>query len=207
MDLLDQEKYYKQRDLRMIERFEGKYKKALFTDVRTSQTGHGEYRVNGVVKYDLGAVSAVKPLYVQYWAAAPPNYMTSWSGSGMPFANETIAFDNSPSKGVAPLINGKYMFKVHYPNAYYTNLGTKYVPPSIHIRVVDELNQPLTPVHTIKMGNGIPFRSESTPDLNRGPEFYQNPQPIRSQWQILMESAYPSNNQQPENFWGGRTPQ
>ena len=41
-----------------------------------------------------------------YWAAAPPTYGTSISGSGMPYPNPVVAFDITPNKGVVEFLSG-----------------------------------------------------------------------------------------------------
>ena len=63
------------------------------------------------------------------------------------------------------------------------------------------------------MGNGIPFRMltyQQTPvTVSRdSPNFYNGGfnLPVRTQEQILRDSAYPDKNTMPKNFWGLRPP-
>ena len=186
MDILDREKYFKTKDTMMCNRWTDSYKKSLFTEIVSNQVERGEYKVKGVLTYSLAAISVLKPLYIQYWAASPPNYMTSFSGSGLPYANEDIAFENTPTKGVAPVLNGSYSFYINYPNSYYTNLGTTYIPPSVHLQVVDDQNNILTPVHTIQLGKGIPFRTESAPSFPQNKSLS-----LQSQWKNMVTNSYP----------------
>ena len=68
-------------------------------------------------------------------------------------------------------------------------------------------------MHTIKLGNGIPFRMltyppsyDSVPRVN--PHFYSGRDNLvhRTQAQILKDSAFPSKNEMPSNFWGNAVP-
>lgn len=160
--------------------------------------------VSGTVKNIISHTN----LFLKYSAANQPTYTTSFSGSGLPFPNEKIAFENSPNRGVVPIINKSFSFEINYPNSYYNNLGTVYVPPHVKILIVDSYNNPLTDLQIINLGNGIPFRTLTIPSCrnwNNGPLFYENNNlPVRTQYQILCDSAYPSKNIMPKNFWGLR---
>ena len=87
-------------------------------------------------------------------------------------------------------------------------MGTVYVPPQVKILFVSKDNQQLIESKIIHLGEGIPFRTLTYPsqrDWNKGPLFYTNkeiPKKVRTQYEILMDSAYPSDNKMPANFWG-----
>ena len=104
------------------------------------------------------------------------------------------------------MINGKFSFTIRYPNSYYINLGTQYIKPNVKLELVDKDNNKIGQVKIIELGNGIPFRTLTWPEernWNNGPLFYKNDDlPIRTQYQILLDSAYPSVNKVPSNFWG-----
>ena len=89
-------------------------------------------------------------------------------------------------------------------------MGSVYIEPHVKLIVVDENNEPLTDVEIIRLGNGIPFRTLTWPSLrnwNKGPLFYENKDlPVRTQYQILVDSAYPDKNVMPSNFWGKKPP-
>ena len=55
--------------------------------------------VNGVIKDPLRSqlLTLGKQVYVQYWAPSPSDNMHSFSGSGIPFPSEDIAYSNSPN--------------------------------------------------------------------------------------------------------------
>ena len=91
-------------------------------------------------------------------------------------------------------------------------LGSVLVEPCVHIKVCE--NGKSGKVETIKLGNGIPFRSLTYPPIQAGtaprknPMFYSSRDklPIRSQEQILRDSGFPEENVMPENFWGKAVP-
>lgn len=139
-----------------------------------------------------------------YWAASPPHTNYSFSGSGIPFSNPEQAFDRSPNVGFVDVIDGKFTIKLIYPSAYYIGLGTKYVPPQVHLKICGRKG-----FDTIVLGTGMPYRTLNHPapptkNIRNGPEFYTSnlPLPIRSQETILRQSAYPKKYYMDDNFWG-----
>ena len=161
-----------------------------------------------VVTGSIDAIHPDKSIYVKYSAANPPTYNSNFSGSGLPYPNEDIAYENTPNRGVAKVVNGQFSFSLKYPNSYYVNLGTNYVQPHAKLLIVNQDNKPLSEIQVVNFGEGIPFRTLTWPkirDWNKGPMFYNNPDlPVRTQYQILLDSAYPITNTMPKNFWGTR---
>ena len=157
-----------------------------------------------------GTVNNIKDGKLYFWAAAPPTHGTSFSGSGMPYPNPVVAFDNTPNRGVVELSNGSFEFNIHYPNAYYVGLGSLYVPPHINLKLCRNGEQ--DKYFSITIDDGIPFRTLTypAPPSNKpriSPMFYHEcDKGARSQEAILRASAYPSENKMPENFWGDRPP-
>ena len=164
------------------------------------------YEVNGTLTGNLLIMAKVQNLMLKYWASSPPTYGSDFSGSGMPYPNKTIAFENSPNRGVVNIINGQFKIKLNYPNSYYDNLGTIYVPPQVQFEIYNTNHESVSDVLTIILGEGIPYRTQSWPtqrNWNDGPLFYKNNNlPVRTQFQILCDSAYPKTNNMPANFWG-----
>lgn len=183
-------------------------------DVSVSTNQSGCVVFEGRTKDPLRSrlLSLPTQVYVQYWAAAPPNYRTSFAGSGLPFPNEEIAFQNSPNVGKVPLAaDGSFRIRLQYPNSYYKRLGAVYVRPSLKILFRDSHGNMMGKIVTINVGEGIPFRSLTWPRLrswSKGPLFYcgRESLPVRTQAQILADSAYPCQNMEPPNFWGVRPP-
>lgn len=145
-------------------------------------------------------------LFIKYSAANPPTYNSSFSGSALPFPSEEIAFENTPNKGTVEVVDKKFTFKLRYPNSYYKNLGNIYVHPYVKIVVINDKNDIISDEVVLNVGEGIPFRTltwSNNRNWNDGPLFYTNPNlPIRTQNQILLDSAYPKKNNTPNNFWG-----
>jgi hypothetical protein len=167
--------------------------------------GDGEFIVRGHVNS-----SSLNPV-VQFWAANPPTYSQSYTGSGLPFPNPEVAYENTPNRGAVKAYGGNFEFRIRYPNGYYIGLGTIYQQPCVHIKVCDGTPRDF---QKIVLGNGIPFRSLTYPPQFLGtrarssPLFYgyKEDLPFRTQEQILRDSAYPNTNTIPKNFWGLKPP-
>ena len=63
-----------------------------------------------VVSGKLNMPNFNEKLYVKYNASSPPTYNSNFSGSGLPYPNEEVAFENTPNRGVAEVINGDFSF-------------------------------------------------------------------------------------------------
>jgi len=165
--------------------------------------GSGDLLVTG----QLNNINAGK---LFYWAAAPPTYGTSFSGSGHPYPNPVVAFDNTPNKGAVEILAGGFEFNIHYPNAYYVGLGSLYVPPHINLKLCKEGSEDT--YFSITIDDGIPFRTLTYPappskKPRISPMFYHECEKgARSQEAILRSGAYPTVNKMPDNFWGDRPP-
>lgn len=169
-------------------------------------SGEGEYIVKG--KVDIKSSNAT----IMFWAPNPPTYSTSYSGSGLPYPNPEIAYENTPNRGAVKTRDGSFEFRVRYPNAYYMGLGSVYMEPSVQIKVCE--NGSDGKVQTIKLGHGIPFRMMTYPPSQEGtrprrsPMFYagRHDLPHRTQEQLLRDSGYPEENVMPKSFWGKAVP-
>lgn len=147
---------------------------------------------------------------ISYWAANPPTYGTSFSGSGLPYPNPEIAYNRTSNAGTVMAENRRFAFRLKYPNAYYVGLGTLYIPPHVNIKVSEPGSEDVK--LTVKIDEGIPFRTLTYPappskKPRISPMFYYEPEKeVRTQEQILRDSAYPSVNRMPDNFWGLKPP-
>jgi hypothetical protein len=199
----DADKIFKERDEKMCSRW--KCSNVQYTDcsLDINYNATGNYIVNG-------KSNSPNAVFVKYWAAAPPTYSLSFSGSGLPYPNEEVAHEKTPNQGVAKIQNGQFQFALEYPNSYYDNMQKVYVEPHVKFVFCDSKGQNIGDVHIGKLGNGIPFRSLTWPmkrDWNVGPLFYcNNNLPVRNQEQILRDSGYPAVNKEPGNFWGKMPP-
>jgi len=162
--------------------------------------GNGDYTVRGKV------VSKTSNPTIVFWAANPPTYNNSFSGSGLPFPDPKSAYENTINKGAVIAKNNEFEFKIHYPNSYYTGLGTVLVPPHVNFKVCESGSDER--VYKINLGESIPYRTLTHPPQRKSPLFYEgkNTCPILSQEKILRNSAYPKRNHTPQNFWGRMPP-
>ena len=162
----------------------------------TINKGSGDYTVKGQV------TSKTSNPTIVFWAANPPTYNNSFTGSGLPYPDPKSAYENSVNKGAVVAKNGEFEFKIHYPNSYYTGLGTVLVHPHVNFKVCEPGSR--DKVYRINLGESIPFRTLTYPQQRKSPAFYERNSalPVLSQEQILRNSAYPKRNHTPGNFWG-----
>jgi hypothetical protein len=173
-------------------------------DVHVRRKNHGDFEISGLVRNSLMAGN----VFVSYTAPAPPTYNSSFSGGGLPFPNEEIAFENTGNRGVVPVEGGRFRFTIRYPNSYYTHMGNNYIGPHVRLVLVNEIGTRMSEEMSVPLGEGIPFRTLSSPPQRTSPLFYEGKDvlPIRTQYQILIDSKYPSINHVPKNFWGTMPP-
>lgn len=171
-------------------------------------TGSGDVRLTGALNHFIPGATKLA-----FWAPSPPDYRTSYSGAGLPFADREMAYENTPNAGVVDVKNdGTFDFSVSYPSGYYSGLGTLYVSPHVMLQAI--VDGRAEPVEVVRVGEGIPFRLLSYPPVPNtaprcSPAFYGNRDtlPVRTQEQVLRDSAYPATNAMPANFWGLKPPQ
>ena len=172
--------------------------------------GSISYRRKGdlIVQGKLKNVSPMTKLF--FWAAAPATFGTSFSGSGMPYPDPLTAYDRTPNKGIIDVQNGNFTINMKYPNAYYIGLGSVYIPPHINFKISSSNHE--DQYFSVQIDDGIPFRmltypAPPTKKPRTSPMFYCEPEKgARTQEAILRVSAYPSDNNMPDNFWGDRPP-
>jgi len=168
---------------------------------------HERLTVTGRMKYDSDDGT------LHYYAACPADRRASFSGSGMPFADKEQAMYGTPNAGRVRMsgADGGFQVQLLRPNAYYVGLGTRYVPPTLHLWYVRG-GQKRTAF--IRLDDGIPFRTltyQTVPSNGRARQdatFYAAaPTLVRSQEDILRASAYPEDRKTtPANFWGTKPP-
>ena len=169
-----------------------------------SYQGKGDLIIQGKLKN----VSPMTKLF--FWAAAPPTYGVSFSGSGMPYPDALTAYDRTPNKGVLQVENGNFTINMKYPNAYYVGLGSVYIPPHINFKICEDGKKDA--YFSVQIDDGIPFRmltypAPPTKKPRTSAMFYSEPEKCaRTQESILRASAYPEINKMPDNFWGDRPP-
>lgn len=156
---------------------------------------HDVITVSGVVH---GATPGSE---VEYYAAAPADRRTSFSGSGLPFASERQAFEDSPNHGKVMLDKDcAFSISICKPNSYYKADCNKLITPCLYISYTDKQGKPQ--LIRMDLDSKIPYRSLSYPAARTSPEFYRQSLPVRGQYDILLSSRYPANGKESADFWG-----
>ena len=169
-------------------------------------SGVGEHTVIGTLPFGMLNNKIV------FWAASPPNFGNSFSGSGLPFGTYQQAYENTPNHGAVKSVGNKFKFNLAFPNSYYEEAGSVYVKPHVNIMVCSALGNKF---FKIELGEGIAYRSLGWPKENQNTRerndclFYSGREkmPVVSQEQLLRNSAYKPNQPMAENYWGGSVPQ
>lgn len=157
-----------------------------------------ELKIKSTLKIDANKVD--------YIAAKPPDFRTSFSGSALPFYNEEQAYENTPTKGSVILNNNVGIIRFQKPNSYYVDLGNVFVKQ--HVQLHYTINNKKN-VLNVKLSDGIPYRSLTYPSQRTSASFYDSlwGLPVRSQETIIRESAYPVDDDvHYMDFWGPRPP-
>lgn len=196
------------RDKNMCTQWNKAHRELELCNVDILKKTDSSFMVDGKLKGSLLKLSSSNKFTLKFWASNPPTYNSNFSGSGLPYATPEMAFENTSNFGTVDVRNGSFSFSLRYPNSYYKNMGTEYVFPEVMIRVFNDKDSPISDTQHINLGEGIPFRSLTwgwQRNWNEGPLFYKNDNlPVRNQFQILLDSAYPKTNTMPDNFWGLR---
>jgi len=109
----------------------------------------GIFTISGRVKAGDG---------LSFKAADPADRRLAVSGSGLPFANPSMAFDGS-NMGNAILKNfGMFDIQITRPNSYYTHHGKVLVAPHVDLQVLDDKGVIIHETR-VELGEPIPNRS------------------------------------------------
>ena len=162
--------------------------------------------INGSINSD------VKDNTLFYIAAKQAHRNFSFAGSGLPYANQEQAFDNTPNKGTVQLVDNKFTIILkEMPSNYMMHLGTVQVPPTIYVQYRDMQDNVKTASYIVNT-QGVPYRHLTYPEQRRDVSFYETQFKLwpRSQESILRSSEY---NKMPgeapystEQYWGMRPP-
>lgn len=140
-------------------------------------------------------------------AAAPADKHASFTGSGLPFANAAHAFENTPTAGEVRHDHlGKFTIKFRVPNAYYVALGSVYIQPTLYLTWTTSHGQQKT--LPVPVAQGIPYRKLTYPWQRSSVDFYSHlwDLPVRTQEQVLRDSAYDVKKEHTPLFWGLKPP-
>jgi len=112
-----------------------------------------------------GTCTVPNAVVVKYAAAAPADMRMSYTGSGLPYPNEEVAYEGSPNIGDAPVVGNNFVFNIVNPNAYYKDNGATMVQPHVVFTINNEyFDVPLPPTMQIpnRSLSGLPDRPNRT---------------------------------------------
>ena len=180
--------------------------KTMFCKGLVQQREIGFYDLNIQGKIE----DAVKDRKIYYIAAAGADRRATFTGSGLPFANQEQAFENTPNVGEITLDDqNRFSIDLITPNSYMVGLGTVTIQPSLFIQYLRENGEKRTV--TIKVAEPIPYRTLTypmTPRPRKDASFYDSQFHLipKTQEQIFHDSKYPCNRSTHPNFWGKKPP-
>ena len=74
---------------------------------------------------------------IEYWAANPIWRNYSYNGSGLPYPNPDVAYENTPNQGTIRSVDGRFTITVVHPSEYYVMLGKKLLKPHVHFKLLE----------------------------------------------------------------------
>ena len=174
--------------------------------ITTYQNKTGDMVIHGKINNQLEKLLNKIRIKLKYWASNPPTNCSSFAGSGLPYPNEEIAYQNTPNQGVIELYDINFSLNLQKPNSYYKNLGKTFIKPHLNLMFIDGNNKAIGGVYKIPVSGYYPYRTLSIPKQIDNIMAYSNPNlPIRTQEQILRDSRYPSHTMKEySHFWGLR---
>lgn len=158
------------------------------------------------ISLHIKAINPIDNNTIYYLASNPPNFITSFSGSALPYHNKEQAYDNTPNVGYITLNeHNEGIIYLRYPNSFYENLGNTLVKP--HVKIYFETDSKPNEI-LVKLSEGIPYRSLTYPMNRTSSDFYGTlwNLPVRSQEEILRSSSFPNEDIHYVDFWGQRPP-
>ena len=142
-----------------------------------------------------------------FYAADPADKRASFTGSGLPFPNATVAFSPGQQGEINIGMDGMFQFSIKMPNSYYQNLGSLQIPPTVYISETS-IEQGRDSFKGIVVSDAIPYRSLTYPQERKNVLFYDSllKLPVRGQEAIFRSGAYPKQMKQYDVFWGLKPP-
>lgn len=124
-------------------------------DAEVTRDSAGRVYVRGQLTNFAGARQTIR------WVAPQkPTRGIGFNGSGLPYHNAEQAFQGTPNKGLIDSPDGSFSIALEtLPSAYYSGLGSTYVPPVVMLETAvmgRESNTYRT--HIFLSPTGIPFR-------------------------------------------------
>jgi hypothetical protein len=140
----------------------------IFNDEYTSFSvafngDHSLLQISGAVKNNALYNSVV------IIAANPIDRMSNYSGSGLPFPNYEIAFENTPNIHKVDS-SGTFNIPFKYPNSFYTPDGINKIIPSIYFVITDNANNSFRIQY--ELHDIVALRTLVNRSSRKNPEFY-----------------------------------
>lgn len=129
--------------------------------------------------------------FIELSAPNPIDRMTNYSGSGLPFPNPTIAFENTPNYYIVPP-SGEVHTVFSRPNSYYGQETQKKIKPSLFVTLYPNNNLEPIFVH-FEMDDVLPLKTVYYREDRTDPEFYERKADIfdvMSQYDILVNTEF-----------------
>ena len=106
-------------------------------------------------------------------AANPIDRMSNYSGSGLPFPNYEIAFENTPNIHNVDS-SGTFNISFKYPNSFYTPDGINKIKPSIYFVITDSAASGSNNSFRIQyeLHDIVALRTLVNRSARKNPEFY-----------------------------------
>lgn len=83
----------------------------------------------------------------------------SFAGSGLPYHNADQAFEGTENKGSVVSPDGSFSIELPtFPSAYYTGLGSTYVPPVLMLESTRVGSDQVFKTHLFLSPEGVPYR-------------------------------------------------
>jgi hypothetical protein len=99
----------------------------------------------------------------------PIDRMVNYSGSGLPFPNETIAFENTPNYQIIDK-SGNINVNFKYPNSFYSRNGKNKIVSSLFIELTNHEDKSFQLQYELNDLNNL--RTLINRENRKGPEFY-----------------------------------
>lgn len=96
---------------------------------------------------------------IRYIAPKGIHRSMSFSGSGLPYHNADQAFEGTENKGSVVSPDGSFTIELPtFPSAYYTGLGSTYVPPVLMLESTTAGGNQVFKTHLFLSPEGVPYR-------------------------------------------------
>jgi hypothetical protein len=176
----------------------------LFT-AKIYQNNDKNVMIKGSLNMDIKKLLKGSRIFLKYFGANSPTNGGSFTGSGLPFPNKEVAYENTDNTGILQVFGDVFSLNILKPNSYYINHGKTLIRPHINFTFIDGNERAVSNSYKIMLDDYIPYRSLSM--RREDVLFYDVPNlPIRTQEQILRDSKYNINKKEHSNFWGTRPP-